>query len=153
MLIKIRYARRRLIIACIFLFTSRWACGLDGRGLISGSLQYTNEDRRLFMRRSDHRTYWLIQTHMHVWLARAGFFFRARKGNTGALRNFRFENAMIFENARRVGDYLPSSSFLRRENYTPQKFVRCNKVSLYRSRSFSIYFTIDWVNKIVRYTS
>ena len=38
-LIKIRYARRGLIIACIFLFTSRWACGLDGRGLISGSLQ------------------------------------------------------------------------------------------------------------------
>ena len=38
-LIKIRYARKGLIIACISLFTSRWACGLDGRGLISGSLQ------------------------------------------------------------------------------------------------------------------
>ena len=38
-LIKIRYARRELIIACIFLVTSRWAFGLDGRGLISGSLQ------------------------------------------------------------------------------------------------------------------
>ena len=38
-LIKIRYARRGLIIACIFLITSRWAFGLDGRGLISGSLQ------------------------------------------------------------------------------------------------------------------
>ena len=66
---------------------------------------------------------WLIQTHARVasW---SSIFFGPEKESIRELLggNFRFENLMIFENARRVGDYLPSSSFLRRENYTPTSF-------------------------------